>query len=574
VLLTLQIDRNSGSDSPRYVAKFIGVCKWEERMSDFSSRKIAKGIVLERDVAVRMHDGVQLMANVFRSESAGRRPVVLSVTPYGKDKLPDWLGMTFMRIAGARFGKLNCSRWTGFEAPDPIFWVQAGYAVVQADVRGMHRSQGRAGVLTREDAKDYVELIEWSARQSWSTGSVGLCGVSYLAMSQWRVAALQPPSLKAIIPWEGVTDLLRELGYQDGIPETYFTKVWWKVRMKRGRNRRFPMAEDFLKERDARPLDDDWWESKRPNLEAITVPALVCASWSDHGLHTRGSLIGFERLGSPQKWLYTHGRRKWETFYSEEARDVQRRFFDHFLKGQSNGWNSTACVRLETRKSRDEYSVRPESSWPLTTVRYTQLFLDARTRALGASTVQQVGQVHYRGNGRKVTDQASFEFRFAEETELTGTMALKLWVSTSEGQDLDLFAVIRKFDLHGNEVHFFGYNGYAKDSVAKGWLRASHRALDPTLSRVGRPWHAHKRIDPLKPDDVVPVEIEILASSTIFEAGSILRLDIAGRDFAKYPAFRHARTVNRGIHTIHTGAHFDSHLVTPLVGRDPSAVDH
>jgi len=89
----------------------------------------------------------------------------------------------------------------------------------------MHKSDGRAGVLSDRDAQDYSELIEWAASQSWSTGAVGLLGVSYLAMSQWRVAALRPPSLRAICPWEGVTDLLRELGYQDGVPETGFVGV-------------------------------------------------------------------------------------------------------------------------------------------------------------------------------------------------------------------------------------------------------------------------------------------------------------------------------------------------------------
>src|SRR5262249_36102384 len=150
--------------------------------------------------------------------------------------------------------------------------------------------------LTDDDARDYFELIEWAARQPWSTGMVGLIGVSYLAMSQWRVAALRPPSLKAIVPWEGVTDLLRELGYQDGVLETDFIHQWWRFRMQRGHNRRFAMAEDFPRERDNRPLDDAWWERKRPDLAAIDVPALVCASWSDHGLHTRGSLDGFERI--------------------------------------------------------------------------------------------------------------------------------------------------------------------------------------------------------------------------------------------------------------------------------------
>jgi uncharacterized protein len=526
------------------------------------------GIVLERDVAVPMRDGIRLMVNVFRPETGGSHPVVLSVTPYGKDNLPDWLGMIFMRIAGVRFGKLNCSGWTGFESPDPLFWTRAGYAVVQADVRGMHKSEGRAGALTLDDAQDYAELIAWSAHQPWCTGAVGLCGVSYLSMSQWRVAALQPPppALRAIIPWEGVTDMLRELGYQDGVPETLFTQLWWKVRMQRGRNRRFPMAEDFLKERDTRPLDDDWWESKRARLEAIHVPALVCASWSDQGLHTRGSLIGFERLGSQQKWLYTHGRRKWETFYSEEAQGVQQRFFDHFLKGQPNGWEATPRVRLETRRSRCDYEVRSETTWPLTTVRYTPLFLDALAGALRPAEVKEEGRVTYRADGSKASGHACFTVRFAEETELTGTMALKLWVSTSRGDDLDLFAVVRKLDIRGREVHFFGYNGFAKDSVAKGWLRVSHRELDPSRSRVGRPWHTHKRIDLLKPDEIVPIEIEIHASSTAFEAGSTLRLDLSGHDFAKYPGFRHKRSVNRGMHAIHAGGRFDSHLLIPQIG--------
>jgi hypothetical protein len=220
------------------------------------SIRIANGITLDQDVDISMRDGVHLKPNIFRPAEKQLVPVVMSVTPYGKDAAPDWIHMTLMRIVGVRFGALDCSNWTGFEAPDPLFWTRAGYAVVQADVRGMHKSEGHAGALTSDDARDYYELIEWAARQPWATGAVGLLGVSYLAMSQWRVAALHPPSLKAIIPWEGVTDMLRELGYQDGVIETSFVRTWWRFRMTRGRNRRFAMAEDFLEEPDHRPLDD------------------------------------------------------------------------------------------------------------------------------------------------------------------------------------------------------------------------------------------------------------------------------------------------------------------------------
>jgi putative CocE/NonD family hydrolase len=147
-----------------------------------------------------------------------------------------------MRLSGVKFGKLNCSRLTGFESPDPVYWVQQGYAVLQADVRGMHKSEGQAGVLRQQDAEDYYDLIEWAESQPWYTGRIGLMGVSYLAMSQWYVAALKPPHLRAIVPWESVTDSYRELAFHGGIPETKFIPIW-SMRLKLGRNRRFPLAD-------------------------------------------------------------------------------------------------------------------------------------------------------------------------------------------------------------------------------------------------------------------------------------------------------------------------------------------
>ncbi len=234
------------------------------------------------------------------------------------------------------------------------------------------------------------------------------------------------------------------------------------------------MAEDFPTDRDNHPLDDEYWAAKRPILEDIEVPALVCASWSDQGLHTRGSLEGFERIGSRHKWLYTHGRRKWETFYSKEAREVQRRFFDRFLKGETNQWEETPRVRLEVRRTRDSYDVRSEPNWPLQNALYTTLFLDARSRMLTASPPTEEGTVHYDPNRQGSLGWVSFVHRFVRYTEITGGMTLKLWVSASNGEDLDLFVLLRKFDADGLETFFYGYNGFAKDRVAKGWLRVSH----------------------------------------------------------------------------------------------------
>ncbi len=522
-------------------------------------------LAIQRDLAVPMRDGVRLFVNLFRPADDASCPVIMSVTPYGKDNLPDRVATFFMRLSGIKFGKLNLSRLTGFESPDPVYWARQGYAVVQADVRGMHKSEGRAGVLRQQDAEDYYDLIEWAASQSWCTGRVGLMGVSYLAMSQWHVAALKPPHLCAIVPWEGATDLYRELAFHGGIPETKFVPLWAKMRLQRGHNARFPMAEDFLVERAAHPLDDLYWSSKRPVLENIEAPTLVCASWSDHGLHTRGSIEGFDRISSRQKWLFTHGRKKWETFYGEEALVWQKRFLDHFLKERDNGMDRVPKVRLEIRKAFYQHEVRSEESWPLPSVQPTRFYLCARTGSLQREPAAPDGKLQYRSTSRN--GKAVFSFRFEQTIELIGSMRLKLWVSPSEGDDLDLFVVLRKLDSTGSEIFFSGYNGFERDGLAKGWLRASHREMDPSRSTSLRPWHSHTRIQKVRSGDILPVEIDIWPSATLFEAGSTLQLTIQGHDAAKYPAFGHRKLVNRGWHTVFTGGPYDSSITVPLNKR-------
>jgi predicted acyl esterase len=526
-------------------------------------------VSIERDLAVPTRDGVRLFANLFRPVAEGRYPVIMSVTPYGKDRLPDRLANFFMRLSGIKFGAVNCSPLTGFESPDPAYWVEQGYAVLQTDVRGMFKSEGQAGVLRLQDAEDYYDLIEWAASQPWCNQRVGLLGVSYLAMSQWRVAALRPPHLRAIVPWEGVTDPYRELAFHGGIPETKFIGFWAR-RLRLGRNHSGPPAEDVQAQIAAHPLDDTYWASKRPALEDIEVPALVCASWSDHGLHTRGSIEGFERISSRQKWLFTHGRKKWETFYGDEALSWQKRFLDHFLRDIDNGMDRTPQVRLEIREAFYRQNVRDEASWPPASLEPSVLCLCANTGALQRESVASEGQARYRPEDPD--GRAAFSCRFDRQVELIGSMRLKLWVSTSEGDDLDLFVVLRKLDSAGSEVFFSGFNGYEHDGVAKGWLRVSHRELDPSRGTPLRPWHSHTRLQKVRPGDIVPVEIEVWPSATLFEAGTALQVTIQGHDAAKYPGHGHHELVNRGWHTIFTGGPYDSSLTIPLSATRGRAV--
>lgn len=526
---------------------------------------VKNNIKVEKNVAVMMSDGVRLSANVFRPKAEGKYPVVLSFTAYDKDKGPEEyppvLKMAY--VPDFDLGTFKVSPLATWEGPDPYFWVANGYAVIHVDSRGYFASEGDASLFDEQNVKDFHEIITWAGTQSWSNGNVGLNGVSYLAISQWVAASNNPPQyLKAIIPWEGATDSFREILYHGGIPETSFTRFW----VNRVRN----CAND------AKPLPPfpifkmghkNPWLLKRIqkppviHLEEIKVPALVCATWSDAGLHTRGSFEGYKQISSKNKWLFTHGRQKWATYYSEEALNFQKRFFDYFLKGEKNGLDSIPSLRLEVRESLNTYKVRYEDAWPIPDTKYEELYLDANSNSLQGKSTKETGKTEY----KPLEENAVFTYKFEQDTELSGNMKLKLWVSTDRGSDMDLFVAIKKLDKNGKEVYFYAKSGYNKAPAAMGWLRVSERELDTEKSTDWQPILTLNNPQKLSSNEIVPVEIEILPSSTFFKKGESLQVIVQGKDFFNHPSLGHHYSVNRGIHSIHTGGEYDSHLLVPVI---------
>ncbi|MEM7437128.1 MAG: CocE/NonD family hydrolase, partial [Myxococcota bacterium] len=300
---------------------------------------IRSSVIVEDDVGVVVRDGTRLSARVFRPAAEGNYPAIMALTAYGKDRGPDEYprASEFGELPGFEPGIIEVSEWTSWEAPDPATWVPQGYAVVYLDVRGYHLSGGDATLLSPEDGEDFYDVVEWVGSQAWSNGNVGLMGVSYLAISQWVAASANPPSLKAIVPWEGQTDPLREVLYHGGVPETAFTEFWIN-RVNTQANT--PPLPPFALIRSLQPDFQLLKGAVPPSgiaLDQVTVPALICATWSDHGLHTRGSFEAYKQIQSEQKWIFNHGRAKWNVFYSDDAIAAQQQFFDHFLKGEDNG---------------------------------------------------------------------------------------------------------------------------------------------------------------------------------------------------------------------------------------------
>jgi uncharacterized protein len=553
------------------------------------------GMLIEYDVAVPMRDGATIYIDVFRPEAPGRYPPLIAWGPYGKHGLISYDAMGNTGIRDSDFNEL-----TRFEAADPIYWCRNGFVIINADMRGSWASEGDLTWMSEQEVDDMYDLIEWAGTQGWSNGKVGMHGVSYLAWSQWKVAAANPPHLAAINPWEGVSDFYRELAMHGGMRETLFCGMWQS-----NTHHSTTRVEDFVAMQKLHPLYDDYWAGKNADLSKITVPVFVVASWTDHGLHNRGTIEGFKQIASENKWLLVHGRKKWWHFYQPENVEKQRQFFNRFLKGIQidNHVKDWPRVTIEVREKFYVGSLRSENEWPIARTQYTPYFLDARNGSLSVAQPSEESTARYdadryydksensgnlspfyraaieealstgtakpKSEDRGGPKNAVFEIEFPERTELTGHMSLRLWVEADGSDDLDLFVALDKIDQAGCRVPLAYFGNHDDGPIALGWLRASHREVDQAKSTPYQPVHTHARELKLKPGEIVPVDIEIWPTSILFDKGERLRLTVQGSDIYYYPSeghtCGHTETVNRGDHVIHTGGRYDSHLLAAVV---------
>lgn len=537
-------------------------------------------VVVERDVMVPTTGGPRLAANVFRPSGAGPWPVIMCCTTYGKDLHPLDYALSGRgpsnRSMGLDMGDMRVSEATPFEAADPGWWVPRGFVVIHVDALGSGKSEGNPALgLGDEVVGAFCDAVSWAADQTWSNGKVGLNGVSYLAAVQWRIAQRNPRGLAAICPWEGFTDVYSDVVLHGGIPETAFFP-WW-MSGEKGSTPPDDGGPHYHSERPAiedGPLGSLVALSKGvcpdrstfpvPDLdyEAIIVPALICGSWSAQGLHSRGAFYGFHRIASEHKFLFTHGRHEWTVSNSTEALEYQLAFFERFLIGDEAA-GPPARVRLEVRRGLEEHEVRYEDAFPPGSAVLTSLYLDAVNGIL-VEEIPSDSSASY--DSTSPHDSLRFTHRFERDSEISGPMALRCFMSIAVGIDLDLFVGVRKFDAEGTEVHF--WNRLSRlDIVSHGWLRASRR---PDPSKLGSALFAAFSGDSeaeVLPGTVLDLNIEILPSSTFFEAGSSMVLELRGRDVTELPNFQHHHLFNAGSHTVWTGASFPSRLLMPVIER-------
>lgn len=520
-------------------------------MSEYLS-EIRDGMYVDWDVPITMDDGIVLRADVFRPVTDGSYPVLLTYGPYAKGLLfQEGYPSAWDRMAeehpDVTAGSTN--KYQNWEVVDPEKWVPDGYVCVRIDSRGCGRSPGYIQHFSPRETDDFVLCIEWAGTQPWSNGKVGLNGVSYFGINQWQVASRQPKHLAAMCIWEGAADWYRDMTHHGGILSTFWAN-WSDMQVKTvqyGLGERGPksavtgelvcgdetlpeeeMAKnrcDFGEEIQSHPLDGAYYRERSADWDKITTPLLTAANWGGQGLHLRGNFEGYVRAASKEKWLEVHGLEHWTEFYTAYGVDIQKRFFDHFLKGENRGWHSQPKVQLLVRHI-DKFEKRLEEDWPIPRTQWTKFHIDPENMSLSPEVPENSKSITFDAMGDGVTFLSP---SLESETEITGPSAARLQVSSST-TDADLFLVLRVFNPEGEEVTFQGAID-PHTPIGQGWLRVSHRKLDLELSKPYRPYHTHDEILPLAAGEPVEVDVEIWPTSLVIPAGYRIGLTIRGKDY-------------------------------------------
>ncbi|MDP2643383.1 MAG: CocE/NonD family hydrolase [Desulfobacterales bacterium] len=541
---------------------------------DLVSQPIYK-MKVTRDVPVTMRDGVKLCVDIYAPDAPGRFPALLSYACYGKDvqKLPVAAGPVDFRTGNG-----------GIEAGDSEYFASRGYVQVIADARGTGHSEGAYRFFSRKEQEDGYDLVEWMATQPWCDGKAGMLGLSYFAMIQYLVAALNPPHLKAIFAYDAMTDIYRHWFYHGGILNYGFLFQWWphvpahtiaplgvpeaelEKMIEQARadkdvqacpvayitlrvpERNVPLFDALLHPNDGPYY---WERSAYTKFDDIKVPAYILSRWNGWGIHLPGAFSAYLGIRSPKKLMVVAEGfdRPWQADH-----DIILRWYDHWLKGIDTGIMDEPPIRIFT-PGKNKW--RLEHEWPLARTKWAKFYLRENGMLTEAAPVlnekpDDFTNVPGLAPGQKVPSVNFETAHLAEDTEITGPIALHLFAALS-APDGDWLA----------EIHDIAPDG-STTLVTKGWLKASHRELDPGRSKPYQPFHPHLRRVPVVPGRITEYDLEIRETSYLFRAGHRLRLTVQGQDNGPVNGF-HLPGSTESRHIIYHSADYPSYLLLPII---------
>jgi putative CocE/NonD family hydrolase len=532
---------------------------------------------IQKQGYIPMADGTQLEYTVDLPAGTGEFPVAMVYDGY---------------CEGA--GPLTCNDVTSASA-----LLAAGFAVVGVSIRGTSCSTGTFDAFAAQEWSDGAAAIEWAARQPWSSGRVGMLGDSFPGITQVGVAGLRPPHLDAIAPFQVTTDLYRDVGDPGGITNTGFGAFWGGVDQPNNSYR--SGIEQAVQTGDSRcaqaqlthleaepshnvaleglqhPFDDAFWRAREPGAGAakIDVPVFGCFSWQDDEVSSRGSSY-LSELDPTRTWVVaSNGYHGMCELDSPQITDELVAFFNRFVKGVSNGFEQTPHIRIWHDTTTNSASDNVPS-WVTSFNSYSSIPI--RRLALYFRSNGELSLTAPKGEGRPdryaypgpslgnedgvVAGQHNLLWKAEEppsasaayttpaltrDTEFFGSGSANIWLS-STAPDTDLQITLTEVRPDGNELY-----------VAGGWLRASHRALDPARSTALAPYQTDQQTDarPLVPGRSTYMRIQLWPFDYVFRKGSSIRLWIDAPtgetggwsfDYIKTPA----------VNSIHAGAQHPS----------------
>jgi putative CocE/NonD family hydrolase len=538
---------------------------------------------VQRGVSITARDGTRLACDVYLPDAPGRYPALLSYSHYGKD---------LQRVTGKRSPLNPLIGNGGQEAGDSEYFVSRGYAHVIADARGSGDSAGEYCYQGPKEQEDGYDIIEWMASQPWCDGNCGMFGMSYFAVIQYMVAAQQPPHLKAIVPYEALTDRYRQSVYHGGILNEGFWHQWWghvsvdgmrplsydhlsqdEIERRVARlmespevrhspylhiqlkyPRKNPLLFDWLLE----PLDGPFYWERSPYrmFDRIKIPTFLATRWTSWAVHLAGAFEAYKRIDAPKKLLLmeTESRlgplRPWA-----DHQDLILRWYDHWLKGNDTGFMDEPPIRLLI-KGKNEY--RDEQEWPLARTQWTKMYLGPNG-TLSLSQAESEGSGSFKNDPDLPPNQHAPGITFTSApfdvpTEMTGPLALYVHARLDQ-PDATWIVTVRDVAPDGTSR-----------TVTKGWLRASQRELDVEKSRPYQPYQKHTRRETLEPGQSYEFAIEIRETSNVFLSGHRIALDIKGQDTtAEDPIWVHTCNALPTTHAVQFGGKFDSYLLLPVI---------
>jgi predicted acyl esterase len=572
-------------------------------------------LVWDRDVMAPMRDGVKLCVDVYRPPVEGRFPALLAIAGHNKelqnpevaDALPPQPAWSTMWQGGAECG-------------DSDFFTSRGYAHVIGNPRGFGKSEDGGNA-----ASDLYDLIEWVAAQPWCDGNVGMVGLSAYALSQWHAAMQAPPSLKAIFPFDampaygafhdrcpgGVMHVMLYLldgqsvhhgGHDRPGPLSEREEALWQAAMKNPDYRMYTWVYNLLSQKGqihprlfSQLIDffekEGAYEESEAGFAKIGIPAYTGAGWHayTYKMHLQGAQNWYAGVDVPKKLLFTgitHMERPFHSMHEEIVR-----WYDHWLKGVDNGIMDEPPVKLWVQGAN---RWRSAQAWPLPETQWTKLYLHSWERLRPEPFIAGARDGYAEPDcfvqmpptqTRKIEGLRFMTEPLNVDTLVIGPVGLTFFASLDQ-DDTNWIVILKDVgpdvSVHtGRAGEFEALPKVPERELTRGWLKASHRALDEQRSKPWKPWHKLTREaqQMVVPGEINEYQVEVLATANLFQKGHRICLEITSMDMPTGTGFGNAteyvpyhlcssKTV---VHKIYHNAAYPSHLMLPIIPNEGGA---